>query len=320
MGLHHRRLAAPSKINLHCLAYRRSLSRCTTRADLDLAATPSRRCPTSRRSRRCRRSILYGCKSSRRCPTCRRSPRCRNSTFWAANPSRLCSVYRRSRRCRRSTSGTATSLTALPDLSASNTSRWWSHLPNHLTPWKAGGFKALGLHHRRLQTLNEIYLSGSRRLPDRIVAVAVHEAQTLDQVTATPSRRCPTFRRSRRCRRSTSMAAHPSRRCPTCRRSRRCRRSAWVPADPSRRCPTCRRSRRCSRSAPCTCKSLTALPDTLVSSRRCTKLDLYECNSLTARPDLSALTDLKVRLPSPWTKPWTTASVMCVQGNLDSKL
>ena len=74
-----------------------------------------------------------------------------------------------------------------------------------------------------------------------------------------------------RCRRSTSVAAAPSRRCPTSRRSRRCRRSTssccesltalpdlsaltslqelnLVAATPSRRCPTCRRSRR-SRNA-----------------------------------------------------------------------
>ena len=74
--------------------------------------------------------------------TCRRSSRCRSSTSNGAYPSRRCPTCRRSLHCRRSTSDEyCSSLTALPDLSAL-TDLKVKHLPDHLEPWKAGGFKA----------------------------------------------------------------------------------------------------------------------------------------------------------------------------------
>ena len=124
-------------------------------------------------------------------------------------------------------------------------------------------------------------------------------ADAQSSVAAAPSRRRPTCRRSRRCRRSTS-----PRHCPVT--------SLQINLAPSRRCPTCRRSRRWGGgrqngsarihrdqpvtlpqdAAPADARPLTALPD-LSALTSLQRLNLRGCNSLTALPDLSALTSLK---------------------------
>ena len=267
------------------------LASCTSlkTLNLDIPATPSRRCPICRRSRRCRRSGSNA-DPSRRCPTCRRSRRCRRSTsvcssltalpdlsaltslqdahLYSANPSRLLpdllgahvlkvknlpASAPDAHRGRRSTSSTASRRRMIPN--CGKTSDGWPH---------ECGSRASNANGR--STCQDLKYGAT------FPAVAVGGARAADRSglseRAAPSRRCPTCRRSRRCRRSTSVTAAPSRRCPTSRRSRRCRRSTSMAAgNPSRRCPTSRRRSHvcCRRSRPV---SLTAASMS-TPSRRC---------------------------------------------------
>ena len=101
-----------------------------------------------------------------------------------------------------------TSLKTLPDLSAS----LQIPMPHGLPALKLlphGAARPVGAHvaaDARPHSCRSL-----TALPD---LSALTSLQTLDLSSAAPSRRCPTSRRSPRCRRSASKAAGPSRRCP----------------------------------------------------------------------------------------------------------
>ena len=177
----------------------------------------------------CAADAVSSCKSSRRCSAYRDSRRCRSSTSVTAAPSRRCPTCRRSRRCRRSISVIATPLYGAARSVGAHVAAG-AHLRDCNSSRRCPAWDFItDCCRRRSTSINCKYLAALPGLSAVTVAADAQSSVTSPHGAARPLRsiaarrraspHCPTSRRSRRCRRSTSVAANPSRRCPTCRRS-----------------------------------------------------------------------------------------------------